>query len=164
MESTLNRVRLEDAVRPEGQAMQHDSMVTVRLSEPPILTLDTKRHSGRINTHGELKTSEEIKTPTDKRQTITSIMDATGKEIETDSVEGSPRITMVDPNGNEVPTPTGSESAESEHNGSRRGSDSSDTSVEEVNWEELEKTEEQQPRTQDSDDVSYDRRVSFFQF
>lgn len=143
--------------------MQHDSMVTVRLSEPPILTLDTKRYSDKVNTSEELEMSEEANTPTDKRQTIMSIMDVTGKETgetgEAGTQEDSPRITMVDPNGNEVPTPTGSESAESEHNGSRRGSDSSDTSAEEVNWEELEKTEEQQPRNQDSDDVSRLRKT-----
>lgn len=156
MESDLDQVQAEDGVQLEGQAMQHDSMVTVRLSEPPILTLDTKRYSEKIIANEELETSEEIKTPTDKRQTIMSIMDVTGKETGAETgtpQEDSPRITMVDPNGNEVSTPTGSESAESEHNGSRRGSDSSDTSVEEVNWEELEKTEEQQPRNQDSDDV-----------
>ncbi|TGO38214.1 hypothetical protein BHYA_0079g00130 [Botrytis hyacinthi] len=152
MASTLDRFEVEDRIHQEGQAMQHDSMVTVRLSEPPVLTLDTKRHSDNIMTNEELETSEEINTPTDKRQTIMSIMDVTGKETETGSLEDSPRITMVDPNGNEVPTPTGSESAESEQNASRRASDSSDTSVEEVNWEELEKTEEQQPRNQDSDD------------
>ncbi|KAK6606234.1 TBC domain-containing protein [Botrytis cinerea] len=151
MEPTLNRVEVEERVHQEGQAMQHDSMVTVRLSEPPILTLDTKRHSDKIITNEELETGEEIITPTDKRQTIMSIMDVTGKDTETGTLEDSPRITMVDPNGNEVPTPTGSESAESEQNGSRRASDSSDTSVEEVNWEELEKTEEQQPRNQESD-------------
>lgn len=154
MESNLNRIRAEAGAQLEGQATQHDSMVTVRLSEPPILTLDTKRHSDKIITNEELDTNEEINTPTDRRQTIMSIMDVTRKETgsETRTQEDSPRITMVDPNGNEVPTPTGSESAESERNGSRRGSDSSDTSVEEVNWEELEKTEEQQPRNQDSDD------------
>ncbi|QSZ33545.1 hypothetical protein DSL72_005113, partial [Monilinia vaccinii-corymbosi] len=140
-------------IQLEAQAMQHDSMVTVRLSEPPILTLDTNRYSDEVNMNEELETSEEANTPTGKRQTIMSCMGVTGKGTgATGTQGGSPRITMVDPNGNEVPTPTGSESAESEHNGSRRGSDSSDASVEEVNWEELEKTEEQQPRSQDSDD------------
>ncbi|RAL60332.1 hypothetical protein DID88_000108 [Monilinia fructigena] len=126
----LERVQSGDGIQLEGQAMQHDSMVTVRLSEPPILTLDTKRYSDKINANEELEMSEEANTPTDKRQTIMSTMDVTGKETgETGTQEDSPRITMVDPNGNEVPTPT-----------------------EEVNWEELEKTEEQQPRNQDSDD------------
>lgn len=162
MEPTLNRAEVEERVHQEGQAMQHDSMVTVRLSEPPILTLDTKRHSDKIITNEELETGEEIITPTDKRQTIMSIMDVTGKDTETGTLEDSPRITMVDPNGNEVPTPTGSESAESEQNGSRRASDSSDTSVEEVNWEELEKTEEQQPRNQDSDGVRLRKTRTLF--
>lgn len=68
--------------------------------------------------------------------------------------EESPRITMMDPNGKEVTSPAGSESAESRDNESRRGSDSSEASAAEVNWEELEKTEEQEPRDEGSDDVS----------
>jgi hypothetical protein len=62
---------------------------------------------------------------------------------------------MVDPNG-EVLSPTGSESASERNPESRRGSDSSEASVEGggVNWEELEKTEEKEPRDESSDDVS----------
>jgi hypothetical protein len=67
--------------------------------------------------------------------------------------EESPRITMMDPDG-EVMSPTGSESAVSDDGESRRGSDSSEASEGGVNWEELEKTEEQEPRDQGSDDVS----------
>lgn len=158
---SLEQTQAGEGVQLEGQAMQHDSMVTVRLSEPPILTLDTKRYSDRIHTKEELETSDEVNTPTVNRQTIMGIMDVTGNETGTGTQEDSPRITMVDPNGNEVPTPKNSESAESEHNGSRRGSDSSGTSMEEVNWEELEKTEEQQPRNQDSDDVRIRKTRSY---
>ncbi|PQE14113.1 Rab-GAP TBC domain protein [Rutstroemia sp. NJR-2017a BVV2] len=136
----------------EGQNMHHDSMVTVRLSEPPVLTLDTKRHSIKVegakdNTEEEFADAD----MEDKRRTITDTRSMKSAE-ESSLQEDSPRITMLDPNGNEVCTPTGSETAESEPDHSRRDSDSSDTSLEEVNWEELEKTEEQQPRNQDSDD------------
>jgi hypothetical protein len=118
----------------EGPKLEHhDSMVTVRLSEPPTLTVDTsilnglEREGLKVNLVQDRDTQEEQ--------------------------EDSPRITMMDPNG-EVMSPTGSESAISEDGESRRGSDSSDASEGGVNWEELEKTEEQEPRDQGSDDVS----------
>lgn len=122
----------EPAVETEDHSMEdktiaHDSMVTVRLSETP-LTINT-------NVGGAQEIQQESA--------------ATIEEVD----EESPRITMMDPNGNEVTSPSGSESAESQDGESRRGSDSSADS-EQVNWEELEKTEEQEPRDQGSDDVS----------
>ena len=125
---------------PDVQAMPHDSMVTVRLSEPPTLTVDTN-----VLEHANRETLEHIKGQDDPEII----------QEEESTQEESPRITMVDPNGNEVTSPTGSESAASRDAESRRGSDSSEASVEEVNWEELEKTEEQEPRDEGSDDVSY---------
>ena len=122
--------------------MLHDSMVTVRLSEPPALTVDTtsKRRSRKIEEADE-----------DRNSNTHSIAETDGED---QSQEESPRITMMDPNGNEVTSPTGSESGPSEAGESRRGSDSSKNSTEGVNWEELGKTEEKEPRDQDSDDVS----------
>jgi hypothetical protein len=72
-----------------------------------------------------------------------------------DANHESPRITMSDPNG-ETTCPTGSESTSARNRESRRGSDSSEVSEEGVNWEELEKTEEQEPRDEGSDDVGQD--------
>lgn len=126
----------------EEQAMTHDSMVTVRLSEPPALTVDTNVHE-----HSHAQAAEDARSPDGP---------AISEEKEMTSVEEtmeSPRITMVDPNGNEVISPAGSETASRDAE-SRRGSDSTEASVEEVNWEELEKTEEQEPRDEGSDDVS----------
>ena len=123
------------------QILQHDSMVTVRLSEPPpALTVDTRANilgRGRKATVGEEAGIQDVV-----------------RDVETPEEE-SPRITMVDPNG-EVLSPTGSESASERNPESRRGSDSSEASVEGggVNWEELEKTEEKEPRDESSDDVS----------
>lgn len=109
----------------------HNSMVTVRLSEPE-LTIDIKAGQEAL---------EEID----------------GQGISADCTEvnatyDSPVITMRDPNGNETRSPSGSESSEPRDGESRRGSDSSEDSHS-VNWEELEKTEEQEPRDQVSDDV-----------
>ena len=122
-----------------GPAMPHDSMVTVRLSEPPTLTVDTN-----VPEHGKRDTLEHT-----KGEDVPGIM-----QEEDSTQEESPRITMVDPNGNEVTSPTSSESIASKDPESRRGSDSSEECAEEVNWEELEKTEEQEPRDEGSDDVS----------
>ncbi|KAN0104907.1 Rab-GTPase-TBC domain containing protein [Hyaloscypha variabilis] len=121
------------------QILQHDSMVTVRLSEPPpALTVDTRANiiqRARKNTIGEERGIQDVVQE--------------GETLE----EESPRITMMDPNG-EVLSPTGSESASERNPESRRGSDSSEASVEGggVNWEELEKTEEKEPRSESSDD------------
>jgi hypothetical protein len=125
--------------KTDGHPMAHDSMVTVRLSEPPTLTVDTK-----VLEHGNRDTVEHI-----KGQEVPELI-----QEEESTQEESPTITMVDPNGNEVTSPTGSESVASRDPESRRGSDTSEESAEEVNWEELEKTEEQEPRDEGSDDVS----------
>ncbi|KUJ17004.1 uncharacterized protein LY89DRAFT_585023 [Mollisia scopiformis] len=117
-------------------------MVTVRLSEPPpALHVDT---SVQQNENSELQ-KEELDTP----DILLEETDEKGVD------EDSPRITTVDPNGNEVLSPSGSESPASRQDEfSRRGSDSSEASMEGggVNWEELEKTEEQEPRNENSDD------------
>ncbi|KAM3077025.1 hypothetical protein ACMFMG_003509 [Clarireedia jacksonii] len=153
MESELDKKQAVEAkVNSDGQNMHHDSMVTVRLSEPPVLTLDTKRLSAKVEGPKEDVVEEIIGADMeDKRRTITDTRSMKSAE-ESSILEESPRITMLDPNGNEVCTPTGSETAESEPGNSRRDSDSSETSLEEVNWEELEKKEERQPRNQDSED------------
>lgn len=126
-----------------SKSMPHDSMVTVRLSEPlPNLTVKTDLpHSVAAGSRNSVTESEDgDETPS---------ADLLVEETEEDEDEESPRITMRDPNGNEVPSSTASA-----YDGSRRGSDSTEVSGEEVNWEELEKTEEQEPRDQGSDDVS----------
>lgn len=115
----------------EEKSITHDSMVTVRLSETP-LTIDTNFGEGQVILQGIPIPIEEVD----------------------ETLEESPRITMMDPNGNEVASPSGSETTDSQDGESRRGSDSSQDSAEQVNWEELEKTEEQEPRDQGSDDVS----------
>jgi hypothetical protein len=134
-------VEIEKKEESAHHILQHDSMVTVRLSEPPpALTVDTRANilgRGRKATVGEEAGIQDVV-----------------RDVQTPEEE-SPRITMVDPNG-EVLSPTGSESASERNPESRRGSDSSEASVEGggVNWEELEKTEEKEPRDESSDDVS----------
>jgi hypothetical protein len=105
--------------------MTHDSLVTVRLSEPQ-LTIDTEA-------------GERILDEDDGAQ-----VSAAGLEL--NEANESPAIIMRDSTSNEA------ESARSQDADSRRGSNSSEAS-DRVNWEELAKTEEQEPRDQGSDDV-----------
>lgn len=137
--------RIESADSKVAQSILHDSMVTVRLSEPPALHLNTTLTSAD-------SIRERSSQDTTGKVTPNILLD----EVKED-VEESPRITMMDPNGNEVLSPSGSDTADSQNGGSRRDSDGSQESVDGggVNWEELEKTEEQEPRNESSDDVSF---------
>lgn len=141
-----NDTRVESADDKGPQNMLHDSMVTVRLSEPPALHLDTAISSSANSIHNR-----------DSQDTAGETSPNTPLEKVEEDTEESPRITMIDPNGNEVLSPSGSDTADSQAGGSRRGSDSSQDSIDGggVNWEELEKTEEQEPRNESSDDVSF---------
>jgi hypothetical protein len=130
MDPECDEERQGEAETGKKIEIAHDSMVTVRLSEP-LLTIDTKAGEEKVEeTHGHR---------------------GSAGSAEVDDTQESPMITMRDPNGNETGSPSLSESAESPDGNSRRGSDSSDGPG--VNWEELEKTEEQEPRDEGSDDV-----------
>ena len=132
-----NDMEMESAL--DSKALLHDSMVTVRLSEPPVLSVDT--------------VLDPRKPAEDRRQIQEIPLLQNSTYVPEEEEEESPRITMVDPNG-DVMCPSRSDSVNLGNVESRRGSDSSVESTEGVNWEELEKTEEQEPRDESSDDVS----------
>lgn len=116
----------------ETPKMTHDSMVTVRLSEPPALKLDTALEEEKgLSTHR-------------KTQSLTS-------DAHTSSDESSvPRISTV-----MLPNADSSRSLQDELGeceGDGRDSDSSEDQ-EEVNWEELEKTEDEQIKEDEEDNV-----------
>jgi len=150
MDTPHDVVGQEPESGPENH-ITHDSMVTVRLSEPPALTVDT---SSPVLARESIKHKRDLEAEVERPD-----IKLVGDEGRTP--EESPRITMLDPNGNELFSPTGSESASSD---SRRGSDSSEASIEGggVNWEELQQTEEKEPRDETSDDVSPNN--SFLEF
>lgn len=104
--------------------MQHDSMVTVRLSEPPVLTVDTKiartssiASAKAINGHGSGFTP-----------TTETVLEEDG------AAQG--------------------QSLQDELNEADPNEDMSPISEDEVNWEQLQKTEDQESKDQDSDNVS----------
>ena len=123
----------------DGPSMTHDSMVTVRLSEPPSLTVDTN-----VLERGNADTPE----PTNGQE-VPQIM-----QEEENRQEDSPRITMVDPNGNEVTSPSGSESVASRDPESRRGSDTTEESAGKSTGKSWRKRKSKSPGDEGSDDVS----------
>ncbi|KAG9247815.1 GTPase activating protein-like protein [Calycina marina] len=120
----------------DAKPESHDSMVTVRLSEPPA-----PGGSSELGPHEFVE----------ERSHTQEVTISTGDKYIPDEEEQSPRIMMVAPNG-EVTSPSGSGSTASANGESRRGSDSSESDMGEVNWEELKKTEDQEPRDESSDD------------
>lgn len=137
---------MEDFKPAESRHLPHDSMVTVRLSEPPSLTvitqslvMDVAHQDG--STEDTLVDSPELKADCkeDLEPTLSSrhFMSIAAGDETADS--------MRDTTDEQLPIDTDE----------RRGSDSTEESSDgEVNWAELEKTEEQEPRDQDSEDVS----------
>ncbi len=117
----------EDKVE-EASPLTHDSMITVRLSEPPTLKVVTD----------PLATGEVMSTDSLTRDSTSETPDLKFENIDEKHSTGDLNMD-TEQDGREER--------------SRRGSEESET-TEEVNWEQLEKTEDEQPRDQDSEDVS----------
>lgn len=136
---------MADAENLSEAPLPHDSMVTVRLSGPPSLTLITQPLT------------------VDGLQDPMSALD-TPMEIPESKLENSLEDELPSPNRHSIPATVEEESSNIlpevadeplPQNHERRGSQSTESSGDgEVNWAELEKTEEQEPRDQDSEDVS----------
>jgi hypothetical protein len=128
--------------------MAHDSLVTVRLSEPPSLTVDTNLRPdviyGRSSRVGESHSR-----------------DSGRNEKEDDAASDNSAKTKVAPGDTED---TLSHEAEEPDGGVADGSQESETGAssdsEEVNWAELEKTEDEEPKDRESDTVSPSRLPS----
>lgn len=119
-----------------------DSMVTVRLSEPPTPQRLTQPQYSPIPNNGRLR---EVEIPRTSRAGYKS-------------VDGRSRSTSPHPNtfkgANGIMIETTGGPTPEQMEARRRGSHGSNSSEEtQVNWEQLEKTEELEPRDQDSEDV-----------
>jgi hypothetical protein len=112
--------------------MQHDSMVTVRLSEPPALTLDTS--VGDEDALG-------------KRSTI-EIED--GAHSRCTSGESSVRASSLSIGNART---NRSLQDELEDDSSPGGDSGAADEQDDVNWERLEKTEDEQPKDEETDNV-----------
>lgn len=168
----------DEEVEVETPKLTHDSMVTVRLSEPPSLILNTTDPtSPNHHDEDEQEQEQEPVTPNDKQdaddklddQETTSEPDTviTNDAHNTDTARARASSST---NNSTAPSPTDEEDMArltrvtleridtsrtlqdelDNFDSHSHASDSSDD-FEEVNWEQLEKTEDEQPKDEESD-------------
>ncbi|ATY64391.1 RabGAP/TBC [Cordyceps militaris] len=128
--------------------MTHDSMVTVRLSEPPSLTLDTSSASG-----SEPASSPVTSLHTAEPDTTKGFKNNTQPETsEIDNVHNS-RESVVVVRDSRTTLPRADTARSLQDELGQYEDNNSDTSEdrEEVDWEELEKTEDQQTKDEETD-------------
>jgi hypothetical protein len=145
-DATYEGSRMESSKPAENAHLPRDSMVTVRLSEPPSLTVVTQ---SLVMDEVQQNSSAEdtlLDTPDLKVDCKEDLKPTLSSRYSMSIAAGDENMdTMRDESDEQLPIDAGE----------RRGSDSTeDSSDEDVNWAELEKTEEQEPRDQDSEDVS----------
>ncbi|KFY53679.1 hypothetical protein V496_07408, partial [Pseudogymnoascus sp. VKM F-4515 (FW-2607)] len=145
-----------DAAMKKKETVLHDSMVTVRLSEPEpelggstasqtALTAETEG-GFEVNPEGQSDKdeSDDEEEGKDESKTTTAkhiVGDVIPEEDESDDTDAD---TVYETEIARMEVPGVKEV--------RRGSDRSDSETESVNWEVLERTEEQEPRDQDTED------------
>lgn len=140
----------EDEANAETPKMAHDSMVTVRLSEPPSLTLDTSSGSD-----SEPASSPIVSPKTIDHDTTKDSEDGTPLEVPEIENERNPRESMVMVRDSRIALPRVDTSRSLQDELGQCEDDNSDTSEDqdEVNWEELEKSEDQQTKDEETDNV-----------
>lgn len=148
-----------DAAMKKKETVLHDSMVTVRLSEPEpefggstaSQTASTETGEGlEVNPEGQSDKDESDEEEGDKGESkTTATKHIVGNVIpEEDESDNTDTDTVYETEIARMEVPGGKDKVV------RRGSDRSDSETESVNWEVLERTEEQEPRDQDTEDVS----------
>lgn len=149
-----------DAAMKKKETVLHDSMVTVRLSEPEPESVASAA-SGTASS-AEIGEKLEVDESRDKDEGE----DESEDDDEDDEIKATPTEQIAggvipeeeeESDDTDADTVYETEIARMEAPGVkdkevRRGSDKSDS--ESVNWEVLERTEEQEPRDQDTEDVS----------
>ncbi len=129
--------------------MDHDSLVTVRLSEPPVL---------HVNTTLPPKTGQVSKSPYGNEYTPVDAMAEVVQEEEDNNSETVQTPTSASEHGKTLQDELGGdqeeedEQAEEDETAIAELRNSSDSEV--VNWDQLQKTEDQESKEQDSDNVS----------
>lgn len=160
-----------DAAMKKKETVLHDSMVTVRLSEPePQLgrsaaysgtaAAATAEIGGELEVGDESGDKDEDEDEEDEEEDEDKKEEQEAKTTPTEQGVGQ-TIPEEDEESDDTDADTvyETEIARMEVPGikdkeARRGSNKSDSETESVNWEVLERTEEQEPRDQDTEDVS----------
>ena len=130
----------------------HDSLVTVRLSEPPSLTIDTTLAEAHEQETAQPAT---VMSPNGASLAEKLEIDDTTETVATDTT--TPRDSLEPPT-NEVTRSLEQELEECSDGGDARRSVSSEDQ-DEVNWEQLEKTEDEQTKDEETDNVGRHLRL-----
>lgn len=142
----VDEVDESDETEAETPKMAHDSMVTVRLSEPPSLTLDT---TAAISKTGLTTPASPVVEEIAEGAEDDSIQ--TEKPCEThDSVIPKSRDSALTVSSTDASRSLQDELGQFSADGNE--TDSSEDN-EEVNWEQLEKTEDEQMKDEETDNV-----------
>lgn len=146
---------------PETPKMAHDSMVTVRLSEPESIVLDSPVTTPDLDTNQSTPTkvlaSDEVSIcetpePSLKRTDTIEEVDEEDEEVKTPSTEEATNAGTPRESSPTMPPPIlTTRSLREELADDGHVSDDQ----EEVNWEQLEKTEDEQTKDEETDNVSY---------
>lgn len=145
-----------DAAMKKKETVLHDSMVTVRLSEPEPELGRSAAVFGTAASSPEIggkevevdESSDKDDEDEDEATTTIATEQSVGETIpEEEDSDDTDADTVYETGIARMEVPGTSKEA-------RRGSDRSDSETESVNWAVLERTEEQEPRDQDTEDVS----------
>jgi len=137
------------------RAFGHDSLVTVRLSEPPSLHINT---SIPLNPLPSRRTVYGIDyTPT---QVMTKKLEEEEEDGDMDKEPGAP-APMLGPNLQEELEQSDLDSEEGEQDGSESPIERSSSESDKVDWEQLQKTEDMESKDQDADNVSASLAFAF---
>jgi len=144
-DATYEDSTIDDLKTVENAHLPHDSMVTVRLSEPPSLTVVTQSIAMSEQQQDGSGENIPLHTP-DLNIESKEDLDTALPSVHSIYIDGeSQSVDSVQETSDEQLQVDADE---------RQGSDSTEDSGDgEVNWAELEKTEEKEPRDQDSEDV-----------
>ncbi|EMR66939.1 putative gtpase activating protein [Eutypa lata UCREL1] len=130
----------------------HDSMVTVRLSEPPSLSVNTDLPPNALPSRRSIFGPE--CTPTSATAVATPMKEdvspAGEEDCESPEANTEPQSTLADELGDSISSPD--DQSESPRNSV--STVDSDTEDEEVNWEKLQQTEDEEVKDQDDNDNS----------
>ncbi|KAI1381793.1 rab-GTPase-TBC domain-containing protein [Hypoxylon crocopeplum] len=148
-ESNVSKSPIE---KDERRMPEHDSMVTVRLSEPPSLSVNTDLPPNALPSRKSIWGHE--CTPTSA--TVPTVAPVKEKEATTErkveaEVEGELK-TSADPPNNPLPDLQDTTTNEEEQIDDNELMDESDT--EEVNWDQLQKTEDEEVKDQDDNSTA----------
>ncbi|KAI6785162.1 Protein of unknown functionlike protein [Emericellopsis cladophorae] len=133
--TTPAAIEKSDAADAETPKLAHDSMVTVRLSEPPALTLDTKA------------TLDDDKNEKQRKDSVSTDRSPVA-ERESTGGENSQKRSSAESRA----TPDSSRTLKDElYSGEEDGDSRRSSDADSVNWEELEKTEDAQTKDDETD-------------